>query len=92
MLRSQEETDSQLSLLISRYLELQRKNPGHELLTLVKIHEDRFGVSFCHDFDSRCLPSGYNGEHERLYSMGHYSLALLRAIRGRSYDLPPKYD
>jgi hypothetical protein len=85
-----EEYDSQIQLVVEGYLELQKRQPGHELLELVTLHEDQSGFIMKEDFFERCLSEGFNLESPRLYAMGFYFSALDNAAKGLPYELPPK--
>lgn len=85
-----QEYDSQVDLLIQEYLELQRRDPNHELLSLATIHGDRQGFDMVPDFHQRCLSENFGEEHITLYAMGYYYDAMRRSNLGMSYELPPK--
>jgi len=84
-----EEYDSQIHLIIQEYLELQKKNSEHELLSLVSLHPDKRGFDMIPDFMGRCLPADFGGEHPCLFAMGYYYAAMRNAVWGSPYELPP---
>ena len=85
-----EEYDSQTHLTIQDYLELQRKHPGHKLLSLITLHPNKRGFDMVPDFNERCLPANFGGEHPNFSAMGYYQAAMRYAICGLPYELPPK--
>jgi len=78
------DTEAAKQMLVEAYIELQRKNPDHELLRLIRVHSDQRGFTLSRQFRSRCVrPS----DDYRVYGFTRLNSALRDAAKGLSYKL-----
>ncbi len=79
-----EDMEAELGMVIRHYGELAIKSPGHELLGLGKLHDDRLGITFSPDYDRRCVR---DTDKFRIQGYMRLNSALEDALAGRQFRL-----
>lgn len=87
-----DDIEAQLSMMKNAYISLREKNPNHELLQLVELHEDSFGFNLKPEYVSRCVR---DTDDHRIYGYIRYTQALKDALGGiqiKLIDTNPQSD
>lgn len=81
---SEDDISAQLCIMREAYLGLQRIYPDHELLKLVRVHQDKFEFDFTPEYNGRCEKCR---DERAIYGFTRYTFALEDAVRGKKYRL-----
>ena len=85
MSQATEEYKLEIRKIVSFYQRLKTLHPGHELLSLIKLHDNHKGFEYRAEFAEQCFA---DDNEDTIDGLRRYSSALESAVNGRQYTLP----